>query len=249
MVAFLSAPVFNTEGHIERHMVYIDPTIPFLANKHIPLIIFSLFVALFLYLPPLLLLIVYPTALYRKISRRIKPKWRIGIKTYVDTFQSSFKDGTNGTRDYRALSGYILVMLGFLPVLVQGITIAILNDYRITPQYVTIFLIVILTALCSLAQPYKHKVANASAVTVLTIVTALFALSTGLNDPQAGDVARVMILIFTLIPHCALGGYVVWKMFTTCHRRHPSMESGERERLVHSPDNTTVNHSALVETA
>ena len=58
VVTFVSSPVYNTGGHFE---VYIDPTVPFFATKHIPLIIFSLFVALFLYLPPLLLLMVYPT--------------------------------------------------------------------------------------------------------------------------------------------------------------------------------------------
>ena len=33
MVAFVSSPVFTTDGDIERHMVFIDPTIPFFCYK------------------------------------------------------------------------------------------------------------------------------------------------------------------------------------------------------------------------
>ena len=53
IVPFLTSPVFNSDGHNERKMamVFIDPTVPSFATKHIPLIVFSLFVALFLYLP------------------------------------------------------------------------------------------------------------------------------------------------------------------------------------------------------
>ena len=180
MEGIFSTPVFNTDGHIERQMVYIDPTVPLFATKHILLIVFSVLVALFLYFPPLLLLIVYPTALYRKISHRIKPEWRIAIKIYVDTFQSCLKDGTNGTRDYRAISGYSLVLLGCLPVPVQASAVAVLhtNDYNNTPQYLNLIIFVIFIALCSLVQPYKHRVANASAVTALTIMTALLAFLT-----------------------------------------------------------------------
>ena len=255
MIAFISSPVFNTEGHVEQHMVFIDPTIPFLATKHILLIVFSLFVALFLYLPPLLLLIVYPTALYRKISQRIKPKWTIGITTYVDTFQGCLKDGTNGTRDYRVISGYSLVLLGFFPVMLQYVTIAALPDsfakeHPNIHEYIMVIFFPVVTVLCSLVQPYKHWAANASAMTVLTLLTAVFSLSTGLTDPQGGNVVRVMILIINIIPHCALGGYVVWKVKTTCQRRYRNtcIEDGEREKLIQGPINTALNYNTLVET-
>ena len=100
-----------------RRMVYIDPTVPFLAQKYLYLISLSAFIFVFLFSPPLILLIVYPTSLFRVVSRRLKPKWNIAIKTYVDTFHGCYKDGTNGTRDYRAVSGYLLAMGGLLPAL------------------------------------------------------------------------------------------------------------------------------------
>ena len=100
-----------------KWMVYIDPTVPFLAQKYLYLISLSTFIFVFLFSPPLILLIVYPTSLFRVVSRRLKPKWNIAIKTYVDTFHGCYNDGTSGTRDYRAVSGYLLAMGGLLPAL------------------------------------------------------------------------------------------------------------------------------------
>ena len=236
MVAFVPSPIFTTDGHVERHMVFIDPTIPFFATKHIPLIIFSAFIALFLYFPPLLLLVTHPTVLYKKISHRIKPKWNIRFKTFVDTFQGCLKDGTNGSWDYRALSGYSLALLGCGPLLIRD-TITVFRglytvDYDNTQQYVTIILLGILTTLCSLAQPYKHWAANVSAVATLTLLTAMLALSTGVNTPLENEAARMMLLVLVIIPHCVLGGFVVWKIITTCRDRCRDEEDGEREMLL-----------------
>ena len=94
---FLLSILTNKEGRVIRRMVYIDPTVPFLAQKYLYLISLSAFIFVFLFSPPLILLIVYPTSLFRVVSRRLKPKWNIAIKTYVDTFHGCYKDGTNGT--------------------------------------------------------------------------------------------------------------------------------------------------------
>ena len=102
-----------------------------------------------------------------------------------------------------------------------------------------------MVVLCSLVHPYKHRIANVSAVTALILISALFTLATGLKTPLGNDAIRVMILIILTIPHCAFGGYLVWKikkMITTCHCRYRNTEEGERERLLYSP---TANNSAL----
>ena len=239
MMPFLPVSVTNTDGIItQRTMVYIDTTVPYFSTKHIILIIFSLLVAIIFYFPPLLLLIVYPSSLYRKISDRIKAKWRIAIKTYVETFQSCYKDGLNGTRDYRPISGYSLALFGFLPVLMQAVIIEIFpqgfTSGNFMPQYITIIFFTVMTVLCSLLQPYKQRIANASAVAVPAIITAVFALTTGLNNRSGSDIVRVMILILVFAPHCALGYYVVRKMKTyitnTCHLRCGNLIDSVRGR-------------------
>ena len=42
----------------------------------------------------------------------------LSIETFVSTFQGCYKDGLNGTRDYRSLSGGILAI--FVVVMMVG---------------------------------------------------------------------------------------------------------------------------------
>ena len=64
--------------------------------------LYTIIVTLGVLLP--LLLMLYPT---RCGSRYFSG--RIIVKTFIEAFQGSYKDGTNGTRDYRAVSALYLV--------------------------------------------------------------------------------------------------------------------------------------------
>lgn len=212
----LRSVVVNSEGKVKEKMVYVDPTVHYWSKKHVYLISFSLFLGIFLFLPPLILLIIYPTSLFEKISHHLKPRWRIAIKAYVETFQGCYKDGTNGTRDYRAVSGYLLA-IGFLPA-VQAILIAVLlhvvkNRLIITLQFSAV-IYTTLTIICALTQPYKHKIANISAVILLALLVMIIALFASFDGTS--DVTRTLFLIQVSSPHCALIGYVVWKIVKRC---------------------------------
>ena len=217
-VPILQSVVVNVEGKVMEKMVYVDPTIRYWSKEHIYLIIFSLFIGIFLFLPPLILLIIYPTSLFRKISHHLKPRWKIAIRAYVETFQGCYKDGTNGTRDYRAVSGYILAV-GFLPA-VQAILIALLlhivTNRLIIALQLSAIICTTLTIIGVLTQPYKRKVANMSAVILSALLAAIFALFASFDDDVSG-VTRALFLILVSPPHCALIGYVVWKMVKRCH--------------------------------
>ena len=105
-----------------------DPTIKFLHSEHIPYAILAFSViTLFVLLPPLLLLL-YPTRLFRKClcSCRFQ-RWDI-LHPIMDVFQGWFKDGTQGTRDYRSLSAlYMLIRVGFV-FMVLGLHIMDIKD-------------------------------------------------------------------------------------------------------------------------
>ena len=220
----IAAPFFvstaaNAKGEKVDPVIYIDPTVPYQSKKHIYLIAFSIFIGIFLFLPPLVLLIIYPTSFFQKISRYLKPRWNIAIKIYVDTFQGCYKDGTNGTRDYRAVSGYILGM-GSLLLIIQRVAASVAlhltknTTIGIVALHISTFFLTILTIICLMTQPYKHKIANISAVTLLIIFSALAGMCIPLWD--GSDIIRVIFLILLSSPHCALGGYAVWKIRKRC---------------------------------
>ena len=220
----MAAPFFvstaaNARGEKVDPVLYIDPTVQYLSKEHIYLITFSLFIGIFLFLPPLILLIIYPTSFFRKISHHLKPRWNIAIKIYVETFQSSYKDGTNGTRDYRAMSGYLLAV-GLLFLIVQVIMGSVLltlsksGTLYIVGLLIFIFFLISLIIIFAMTQPYKHKIANITAVTLLALMTALAGISASVW--KENEMGRVLSLILLSSPHCALGGYIVWKIRKRC---------------------------------
>ena len=241
-------------GEVTKTLVYYDPTVLYASKKHVYMIMFSIFVSIFLYFPPTLLLILYPTSLYRKISSRIRPRWRIGIKTFVETYQGCYKDSTNGTQDYRAVSGYIFLLPTFVLSLVQSVAVFAIPDASSVKnnfsQYFTVIYLVVLIILCSLMQPYKQKIANVSAIAILVIASAIFTLSTGLQSQYQTDLIRIMIITLLFLPHCGLGVYLLWKMniFGVCHNKYknlwcePEERDGIVENAVIAPLNSLIVH-------
>ena len=221
----------NNKGHM---LLYIDPSVPYLSQKHVLLMAFSVAVAVFVFLPPLLILVVYPTSLYRKISHWISPKWRLRIKTYVETFNGCFKDGTNGTRDYRSLSGWILLLSGFFPQLFIAIVSFFVpgSQSDIYVAYPVAILFSIIAILCTFLQPYKERVCNALTSGLLVISSLIFATATGFyNTNSRNELVKLMMLTLLMTPHCVLWGYVVWRATYFCRRSRKSADGG-REGLL-----------------
>ena len=64
---------------------------------------------IFLVIIPSILLFVYPTRLYRFSSRFVSARKRLAITAFAEALNNSFKDSLNGTHDYRALAGLVLI--------------------------------------------------------------------------------------------------------------------------------------------
>jgi len=61
-------------------------------------------------LSPALLLLCYPTKLFRKCSSYCRlRRWQV-LHVFVEMFQGCYKDGVNGTKDFRPLAGLYLVV-------------------------------------------------------------------------------------------------------------------------------------------
>ena len=233
--AFEWSDVRHKEGN-EHRLLYIDPNVPYGSNKHVLLMTFSVAVAVFVFLPPVLILVVYPTSLYRKISHWISPKWRLRIKTYVETFNGCLKDGTNGTRDYRSLCGWgLLLSCPFLGLLISIIAIIYgpPNETFIATYTTAIFLCVI-AFFCIWQQPYKDRNSNTLTGGLLVLVSLL---ATGtVHSPESENNAKVFMIILLLVPHIVLWSYVIWRVLKTitshCYRCQ-NEANREREGLLH----------------
>ena len=182
-----------------------DPTIQFFSSRHIPYVVIALSViVIFVLLPPLLLLL-YPTRLCRKCLEYCGfREWGI-LHMTMDVFQGWYKDGTDGTFDYRWMSAfYMLIRIGIGCALI----IIIFTDY-IGHQADIIggILHVFFGMFFYIANPYKKRWMN-NADGFLLIFTGVMLLLTDFSG-------RVYIIVATICSFVLSMAYLyaVYKWF------------------------------------
>ena len=125
----IASQSFNSEGErVPSTMVLLyDPSIRFFHPEHIPYAILALLVIVVFVLLPLLVLVLYPTRLFHQILFLLRfQRWDI-LHHIMNIFQGWYKDGTEGTRDYRSFSAlYLLLRVGFGCLLVAAL---LQNDF------------------------------------------------------------------------------------------------------------------------
>ena len=105
----------ENSSHREGPWLSLDPDIHYGSLKHLKYAVPASFVILFLgFLLPLALLLYPMICVHRLCGERMTGRFWISVKTFIEAFHGGFKDGTNGTRDYRALPGLTLLWKMFL---------------------------------------------------------------------------------------------------------------------------------------
>ena len=207
----LISHVISMENKVVATVTYVDPTVSIFSSQHWLLLSLSVFILIFIILPPSLLLIIFPTRLFKKISRCLKPRWIISIQTFVDTFHGCCKDGSNGSRDYRAVSGYILIIWIFLPAVeITTRTLTYRSQFLSSIGFIMFF--TALTVVCALLRPYKHRNANISGIVLPAIWAMAICLWITPNNPHHTLIAGVVSCLLLSLPHCVFYGYILYRM-------------------------------------
>ena len=127
----LTSPVqaYNSKGEIISNSTVLlyDPAIKPFHSEHIPYAVLAIVILVAFNLLPTMILLLYPTRCFRKCMDFCKfRRWYI-LHHIMDMFQGPFKDGTEGTRDYRYFSAlYFLLRIGLGLVYFS----AFLNKYK-----------------------------------------------------------------------------------------------------------------------
>ena len=200
----LSFQSYNSKGEkiLNSTVLLYDPTIRFFHTEHIPYVIISLSVVLvFVLLPPLFLLL-YPISLFRKCLCLFGfRRWDI-LHHIMDIFQGWYKDGTEGTRDYRSLSAlYILIRIGlgceFVIILLKED-----KDNRFLWQWVSFGSLHIFFGMFYFTlKPYRKIWMNKADGLILTIIGVLLLLEIFDNKPVyiLGAVIGFSVMTFTIL--------------------------------------------------
>ena len=137
---------------------YHKPSVEFLHGKHLPAAVVATFVLPLLLIPPVFL-ILYPFKWFQRLLQCLRLN-RQGLRTFVEIFQGHFKDGTEGTRDWRSFSAvYFIARLLFA---VEFLAIGWWSTY--TP-----LAILVLIATCT---PYKRRAYNVIECVIFAYYTA-----------------------------------------------------------------------------
>ena len=87
-----------------------DSSLKYFGHNHAPYVCLSLSIILIFNIIPPSILLLYPTKCFKLILEKCGFKRRHALAIIMDVFQGWYKDGTNGTRDYRALSALYMIL-------------------------------------------------------------------------------------------------------------------------------------------
>ena len=122
--------IYHVSGVVSQPVLYFDTTVVAYSSEHIPYLVVAVVVCFLMAICPALLLCLYPTRLYEKFSRFWSPRKRIAIKAFTEAIHSCFKNGLNGSRDYRAVAGF----LKLAPLLYTAVQLAVTH---MVPHHIT----------------------------------------------------------------------------------------------------------------
>ena len=165
-----NASAFYTKHNVHRSIddslykcvLYYDPTITWLSRSHIVYAITGLVLFILLILIPSLLLCVYPTRIYGHLSQYISIRKRLAITAFTEALQNCFKDGLNGTRDYRALAALLIIGPTLGAVVGCILRLAPVSDN--TPSLTCGVAFFLFSSFISYVKPCKSTIANLSLI-------------------------------------------------------------------------------------
>ena len=185
------------EASLNSTVLLFDTNVKFFHSEHIPYAVLALSVIFIFVLPPPLLLLFYPTKLLRCFAYK---RWDV-LNFIMDIFQGWYKDGTEGTQDYRSMSALYLL----LRILIAGNFVAILinsnNDKSISNWQIIGISHIFLGTFFLMLQPYKKSWMNHADGLSLLVVGVLLLIETFNNQYIfiIGDVTGAVAFVFITI--------------------------------------------------
>ena len=153
---------------------------------------------------PTLLLILYPTRLFRWLVSCCGFRRWDALHTFVESFQWQYKDRTNGTRDFRMVSALFLI----LRILI--IAASFLSNRYPTSGSPTLQCVLFASASCfyAVVRPYKSNFSNNVDILVLVLLEMMsFSIIFVVLHHENTTFAVLVALLLLGVPHMSLMFY------------------------------------------
>ena len=214
--------LWDMNGGHQKTVLYYDGTVEYFKYKHIPYGLLAVAILLVFTFFPILLLCLYPLRCFQRFLNRYHLSSQT-LHTFMDTFQGSFKDGTNGTRDCRSFAAIyliirvaILLSLGFWMI-----------SFSMVLE-VTLPLLVVLLLSC--IQPYRNsfytKLDIIMFLSLAVYMASMWAFSKS-NTKVIQDTGRIILIV--LLPLVVIYPLSLL-LYSVCKRSRQLQAAVERIR-------------------
>ena len=189
---------FYTPYHVNvTWRLYYDPTIVYFSTEHCIYATLALTSLSLLVIFPILILLLYSSSFFQKCLTILPHRWQITLHTFVDSFQGSYKNGTEpGSRDCRWYAPVFYICR-----LLLMIFYAISLDATYFP-YGAMFLTLI-ASMTIIVEPFKaHLKHLSSAMAVYILFIAAFyvcAAGTGITERNNDALSTYIFYAFTVV--------------------------------------------------
>ena len=197
-------------------VLYYDPTVECHTLEYSIFAALVICVLAIFIICPTILLIVYPTRLFRKcVSCCGFRSWHV-LHMFVESFQGQYKDGTNGTRDFRMVSALFLV----LRMLTMASFLYTICSFQINSLWISAglqwILLVVASGIYAVLRPYKLNFRNNIDYLVLTLLVTLSGgmLSIVLHMGISTSHYVLGLALLLSVPHMILIFYVCYVLAT-----------------------------------
>ena len=144
------------------------------------------------------------TSLFPTLNQRTKYK--------INVFQVCFKDGLNGTRDYRALAG----LISLFPIVFVASRELIFTPVGITPALAGAINLIITCCIITYIQPCKSAIANISLSLNLFLLSGLY-ITRYLWFGNLFIPTETLTLVFIITPVISNGFVCAWATYKLVH--------------------------------
>ena len=180
----------------ENLYLYLAGDVVYFGKHHLLYALLALFFAMLFVIIPALLLFLYPCQFFQRFLNATHCNF-LALRIFMDVFQGNFKDGTNGSRDYRFFSGIFFLMQFILAAI-----FFIVNSIYSILLFGTV--ITMLGLSVGILHPQRTRVHYVLDCTVLTLLSLLFFSLTGFflgpHNSIASQISRYFGFLSLLLP-------------------------------------------------
>ena len=197
--------VINNFDGPRKHVLYFDQTVECQTLEYSIFEAVAIFVLVTFILFPTVLLILYPTRLFRWcLSCCGFRRWH-ALHMFVGSFQGQYKDGTNGTYDFR------MVSVSFLIIRILVIFTFLNRNYHTWSLSFQIALFASVTCIYVIIRPYKFNYMTTVDILILFSVEMLSLATTNSTTKHFTYLILVSALLLG-IPHMVLLLYICYEL-------------------------------------